>query len=257
MKEKKFNIIKFLKKIILLAGLVIVSFYGADFFLGQKYIVGIWQYAFIAVYFFLLQLIVLKVTARKKREIKITKWPVIFALVTALTIIFYSRMMISFPQEEIGVKIVATGEKNEKAQAAEIWIKSIKVDDESVNLETIWHDNVWQYNQEANTLVASPQDEMSEIQFSCKDAGLITIEFYKHEWSGIVEISDTNGNNDRIDLYDSESGEETYYLSIPKITTNFQRIESVIGTWIVWTEILTCFWIWNKKYSVTKTGKKV
>lgn len=227
-----------IKKVLCYLGTLIVSVYGAIFFAVNAYLKGKWQFLFVLFYFEFMQILLLYFLKKANEHIKVKKMQYIFCSVLAGTTAFLllDAMEINFPRDKTTVTIEATGEKNENSKGSEIWMGSISIDGEKVNLDTIWHDSVWKYDPAINYLIATPSEQSSTIQFSCEQARKIEIEFQTSEYSGIVEITDDE-KNEKIDLYAKETGRKRYTIDIPTRTILFWRSYSYISSFILFLMI--------------------
>lgn len=98
---------------------------------------------------------------------------------------------------------VSVGEnQNPEAQGQEVWLTGIWLDEKKQELsEFINSSESWMLNE--NALVATgEQPEILELTLA--EADTIQLEFLKHPWSGIAEIS-CNGEAQTLDLYSAES----------------------------------------------------
>lgn len=227
-----------IKKVLCYLGTLIVSVYGAIFFAVNAYLKGKWQFLFVLFYFEFMQILLLYFLKKANEHIKVKKMQYIFCSVLAGTTAFLllDAMEINFPRDKTTVTIEATGEKNENSKGSEIWMGSISIDGEKVNLDTIWHDSVWKYDPAINYLIATSSEQSSTIQFSCEQARKIEIEFQTSEYSGIVEITDDE-KNEKIDLYAKETGRKRYTIDIPTRTILFWRSYSYISSFILFLMI--------------------
>lgn len=227
-----------IKKVLCYLGTLIVSVYGAIFFAVNAYLKGKWQFLFVLFYFEFMQILLLYFLKKANEHIKVKKMQYIFCSVLAGTTAFLllDAMEINFPRDKTTVTIEATGERNENSKGSEIWMGSISIDGEKVNLDTIWHDSVWKYDPAINYLIATSSEQSSTIQFSCEQARKIEIEFQTSEYSGIVEITDDE-KNEKIDLYAKETGRKRYTIDIPTRTILFWRSYSYISSFILFLMI--------------------
>ena len=228
------SIIRIIKDIISYAGTLLLAIYGAVFFEVNAYIKGKWQFIFVLLYFevmlLLLRLLLKKINLSHK--IKRVHYILIFFLACITAFAVRDKMEINFPQETVTVRISATGEKNEQSKGNEIWLKEISIDGIAADLNSIWHDSFWNFNQDVNSLVATPPEEGSTIQFSCNRARTIKLEFQTTAYSGIVEIEE-EGNIERVDLYEEETGNKMYQVDTPTYTTRYWEFYSYISSVIL------------------------
>lgn len=104
---------------------------------------------------------------------------------------------IAYKNVPLKVTIEATGEKNQASQGTEVWIKSIQIDDKSIDLQALVEDNEWEFK---NGKLVSYQNQPKQLSqlLECKDS--IKIELVKHPYSGKAIVSIGNESSE-LDLY--------------------------------------------------------
>lgn len=227
---------KYIKNILFYFATLLLSVYGAVFFIVNGYIKGKWQFLFIFCYFEFMQLLWFYLVKKVSYNIKKAQIGLCLLLSCITAFLVLNTMEINFPRQSATVVIGATGEKNDSSKGNEIWLENILIDGEKVELETIWHDSIWTYDSGNTCLVATPLEQSSSIQFSCEKARKIQIEFLTNEYSGIVEIQD-EGGYDKLDLYEKEIGNRLYEIKLPTETTLFWRCYSYISAVILFLMI--------------------
>ena len=231
---------KQLKPIINILIVILLAFYGAEKFLVNNYIAGKWQFLFVMLYFILMLSIIIYLIVKMNIKVSVGIRVLLIIVSGCLAWICREDMLITFPQDEVTVYITATGEKSENSQGTEIWISEITVDNKKVDLSTVWHDDAWTYDKNTEYLYAVPKDTESILEFSFTKASVIRIEFIRHEWSGIVGVDSTNGDNAVIDLYKKDGDNIVYSIDAPRITNIVWREISFGATWLLIYGILYC-----------------
>lgn len=224
---------KQLKSIMNILIVMLLAFYGTEKFLVNNYIVGKWQFLFVMSYFILMISIIIYLIFRMNIKFSVGIRVLLIIISGCLAWVCREDMLITFPQDEFTVYITATGEKNENSQGTEIWISEITVDNERVDLSTVWHDEAWIYDKSTEYLYAVPENKKSILEFSFIKAGVIRIEFIRHEWSGIVGVDSTNGDTEFIDLYKKDGDSMVYSIDVPRNTNIVWREISFGATWLL------------------------
>ena len=151
-----------------------------------------------------------------KKKIKMNKKGVFKKIVIA---IFLSSLLISAGGDLFNnhkfksstITITATGDKNIKSNSTEVWLTGVKVNGIPVNLQDLnasYDSGDWQFREGA---LLSNSEKPSSIIINFPAAKEIQISFLKHDWSGIVNVTDS-GSVQKIDLYDQVGGD--YFYSI-------------------------------------------
>lgn len=102
--------------------------------------------------------------------------------------------------------IEVVGEKDENSGGTEIWLDSISKDGESMNLNTLPLGDNW----ENRGRIYNPGNERSCWKICIRSKKETVITFLTHPYSGIVKITDPEGNVEVINLYSSEEGKCEY-----------------------------------------------
>lgn len=129
---------------------------------------------------------------------------IIFLLLLSACILLSGKQFFIFESyQDIKIQIKTSGEKNQESKSNEIWIDSIKVNNEAINLEELNIDNSnWQLN--GNVLFAKPNGTAACLELNATNAKDIKISFYKNQYCGIVELIYDN-NSEILDLFSNES----------------------------------------------------
>lgn len=224
---------KQLKPIMNILIVMLLAFYGTEKFLVNNYIAGKWQFLFVMLYFILMLSIIIYLIFKMNIKFSVGIRVLLIIISGCLAWVCREDMLITFPQDEFTVYITATGEKNENSQGTEIWISEITVDNKRVDLSTVWHDDAWTYDKSTEYLYAVPKDKESILEFSFIKAGVIRIEFIRHEWSGIVSVDSNNGDTEVIDLYKKNGDNIVYSIDVPRNTNIVWREISFGATWLL------------------------
>lgn len=142
--------------------------------------------------------------AKKEVPFSIVSKKGIFILLLSVCIISGGRHLFIFDSgENMIVQIKSTGEKNPESKANEIWISSIRLNNNTIGLDQINLDNTnWILN--GNALFTKPESTEACIEIELKNVKKLEFSFYKNQYCGIVEIM-YNNKCETIDLYSNES----------------------------------------------------
>ncbi len=131
-------------------------------------------------------------------------------LLSILFIIVFPIIKNKVLDKKYTVYIETTGDKNDLSKGTEIWIDSISKDGVLVANESIALQNGWEFNGR----IFSPGNKKYKLKLNIRYRKNAKIKFIKHEYSGIVNIIDGNGNKLTVDLYSSK--QEIYEYDLNK-----------------------------------------
>lgn len=100
------------------------------------------------------------------------------------------------------VSIIATGDKNNNSNSAEVWVREIKDNNSNVFPGDIELPDGWHYK---NNSIYSDSVTSVPLEIVFESPNNSSITFEKHTWSGIVEIKSENCS-EKIDLYSEKPG---------------------------------------------------
>ena len=111
-----------------------------------------------------------------------------------------------YPYKQTTVTITATTEKNAMSKTSEVWIASVNIDGQALDLTTLTLPDNWVLT---NGSVMYSANRSSSMTLNFKAAKHIEITFLKHPWSGIAELKDGSATT-MIDLY-APNGDKYVY----------------------------------------------
>lgn len=128
---------------------------------------------------------------------------IIFGILSVMYILGFPLLKHHVLDAKYKITIQTTNEKNKSSKGTEVWINSIKKDEELVDLTTVILEDSW----ENRGRLYNPGNVEGEWSFVIKSKDKTTITFITHPYSGSVIITDGYGNSTELDLYSEEQGE--------------------------------------------------
>lgn len=198
--------------------------------IGQNFNPTVFRYLFLGFLFFFIARLYLKTFAEKHKEKGLNKKAIIAGIVLSVVVIgtgdHYVVPEIVRINKVVEITVTALGKKNEKSPAYEVWLTGIN-NNGSVDLNTLALDSGWK--RKDNSLYVSekfPSFLHLKLEKVSKNASLV---FLKHEWSGMVQV--TNGKQQNvIDLFDSSRSEYKYPIDVKQAKViNGSVVWEVIG----------------------------
>lgn len=135
---------------------------------------------------------------------------IIFGILSIIYIIGFPLFKQHVLDAKYNITVQITGNKNEASQGTEIWIDTIKKDGEAIDFSKLILSGNW----ENTGRLFNPGKEATEWSFVVRSKDMTEITFITHPYSGMVTITDGNGNVKEIDLYSPEQGEYKYLIDI-------------------------------------------
>lgn len=154
---------------------------------------------------------------------------IISAVFTVFLLSFCGEAVLLRFQMENKIEIVATGEKNEAANAAEVWLVKVEVDGKDIDITEISPDNGWYYK---DALVSYPVDTPLVQTINLIENGETRLVFVKHSWSGKVLVK-RGGITRQIDLY--SVGSEEYVCEFENNIYQFWLLDiwSLVNVFVI------------------------
>ncbi|MDU6265991.1 MAG: DUF6020 family protein [Anaerocolumna aminovalerica] len=135
------------------------------------------------------------------------------------------ELLIPNELHDINIFISATGDKNPNSMGTEVWITNIGSNKESLDLSKISLPTGWEYKEDEHAVFANPSvDTVEPLSLILQNN--YEIVFVKHNWSGIIEISDKDNLLIREDLYDLNGDSFSFKL-------NNNIVQEIIPTYIL------------------------
>lgn len=137
---------------------------------------------------------------------------IIFAVLSIIYIIgfpIFKEYVLDAPYMLV---IETTGEKNETSSGLEIWIDGILKDGTSLDINTLRLGKGW----ENRGRLFNTGEKSSSWKLCVRSREKTVITFVTHPYSGIVKITDPEGNTEVIDLYSSVEGTYSYTVDIKR-----------------------------------------
>lgn len=149
----------------------------------------------------------------EKLNVSIVKIGVL--LVTFIVIISFKTYFFNF-NKTATIDILATGEKNIKSNASEVWITRVIIDNEKYDVSNINLENGWELK-DGSIVSYKNQPKNIKMNFKCKNE--VKIYFLKHPWSGIVKVIDKDSES-TIDLFSEKACDYEYIIKASQVKLN-------------------------------------
>ncbi len=134
---------------------------------------------------------------------------VLLEIIFCLALYSYPNLIIF--KDYKNISITSLKDKNELSQGTEVWITSVIVDNNNIDLENIKHDDNWIYTSNCLVFVGN---EASEVNLKVPLYSEVKISFMKHPYSGKVLVKNSDVEKE-YDLY-SENSNNIMYNSVNK-----------------------------------------
>lgn len=170
------------------------------------------------------------------RKLELSQKIISFTIIAVVSILIFDNLPAKYKflySKQENITVEPTGKKNIESKSNEVWISSIVVDGENINLEKIKIPNNWEYKE--NSIVFANTNN-NALRLNFKYFHTIEIYFIKHQWSGIVNISSTNNEKKEIDLFGKDN--EKYFYKIESKIHNSNIFYQIFSLIIVFFLIL-------------------
>lgn len=135
---------------------------------------------------------------------------IVGAVILALFLLAVIPVQVPDLPELYSLEIVATGQKNQSANASEVWLFSFQRSDGSnIPLTEFQLDSGWVIRDQA---LVFAQNQPASIRWYGFLTGKPTLVFVSHPWSGMVDIK-WPGGEQKLDLFNSSSTRQSVVLS--------------------------------------------
>lgn len=137
---------------------------------------------------------------------------IIIAILSIIYIIGYPIFKEHVLDAPYMLVIDVTGEKNEASGGTEVWIDSILRDGKGIDINTLSLGEGW----ENRGRLFHTGEESVSWKFCVRSKEETVIIFVTHPYSGIVKITDSEGNTEEIDLYSPVESTYIYKVAIKR-----------------------------------------
>lgn len=135
---------------------------------------------------------------------------IIIAILSIIYIIIFPVIREFFIEAPYTFTIEAMGQKNEDSGGTEVWIDGVYRDGERLGIEEIRLSDGWE---NVGRIYSSGEDN-SSLKICIKSKEETVIVFVTHPYSGLVKITNPEGDTEIIDLYSSTDGIYSYVYKI-------------------------------------------